>query len=108
MVQIISANRLTDGRIVYRDGAGHWTVDVTAAARFADKKALEPGLEAAKADMAVNLVVEIEAVELQGDGKTPVTMRDRIRVAGPSILETGASRINAGAPASSEQNDVSI
>jgi hypothetical protein len=107
MLQILSANRLTDGRIVFRDASGAWGSDLAAAARFDSKEAVAAGLEAAKADMAANLVIEVEAIEVKDGprGLEPITMRDRIRVAGPSVLEKAAP---IPAPIKSEQNDVSI
>ena len=110
MIQIISANRLTDGRIVYRDAGGVWRTEIAAAARLTDKAALDSAMDGARTDMAANLVIEVEAIELSKDGAHPVaaTMRNRIRMSGPSILETGARATTTASAVKSEQNDVSI
>lgn len=107
MPTIISANRLLDGLVVFRDPSGKWTTDSAAAARFGSKDELEQGLAAARADLAANLVVEIEPVEMKEgpDGPIAVTMRDRVRLSGPSILMAPKP---VARPVPSEQNDVSI
>ncbi len=122
MLQVISANRLTDGRIVYRAATGAWVPAIADAARHSSKEEAALALEAAKGDVAANIVIEVEPVELREGpgGLTPVTMRDKIRVAGAptmpfapqdSVSQKSAGQDSAGtAPASvkNEQNDVSI
>ncbi len=107
MLTIISANRLIDGLIVFRDAEGGWTTAAAKAMRFTSKEDLEKGLEQARADFAANKVVEIEPVELKEgpDGPVAVTMRDRVRLSGPSILQAQKA---PAPPVPSEQNDVSI
>ena len=107
MPHIVSANRLTDGRIVFRTAAGGWDEALPAALLLNSKAELEAAMESARADMAANRVVEVEAVEVRTEpgGLTAVTMRDKIRIAGPSVLTPSAPH---PAPARSEQNDVSI
>ncbi len=108
MLQIITANRLTDGRIVYRKAPGVWVGDIASAARCTTKEEAAAAMDSAKVDFAANLVVEIEAIEVKDGpgGLTAVTNRDRIRVAGgPTIL---VSAPPAGTAINSEQDDVSI
>lgn len=106
MPSIISANRLIDGRIVFLAPSGEWTHEVAAAARYADQAALSAGLARAHADQAANVVVEIEAVALREEADAlPITLRDRIRLTGPSIFQSGAPD---RPPAPSEHDDVSI
>jgi hypothetical protein len=107
MLTIISANRLIDGLIVFRDSGGHWTTEFAAARRYTSKEDLESGLESARADIAANKVIEIEPIEMKDGpgGSVAVTMRNRVRLSGPSILQAKQTP----APAvPSEQNDVSI
>ena len=107
MLTIISANRLIDGLIVFRDGGGEWSTEFAAARQFTSKEDLEAGLEAARADFAANKIVEIEPIELKDgpDGPVAVTMRNRVRLSGPSILHAKQTPAKA---VPSEQNDVSI
>lgn len=107
MPQIISANRLLDGRIVFRAASGAWVANPAEAALYAGKDELAAGLAAAQADFAANLVIEIEAVEVKvsGDAVSAVTMRDKVRFAGPSVLQSAPP---SPVPVANEQNDVSI
>ncbi len=84
----LTANRLGDGVVVFLDGSGDWTTDISAAvvARTPEEAR---ALEARGArDAARNLVVDPYLVEVREgvDGLAPVRMRERERVAGPSIL----------------------
>ncbi len=108
MLQIISANRLTDGRIVFRKAPGIWVGDIASAAQCATKEEAAAALDSAKADFVANLVIEVEAIEMKDGpaGLVPVTNRDRIRVAGgPTIA---VSTPPAPTAIKSEQDDVSI
>lgn len=85
MPHVISANRLTDGAVVYRTAAGGWTPEIGAAARLeADD---DDALARARADEAVNLVVDVVRVETRADtsGLHAVTLRERIRATGPTV-----------------------
>ena len=108
MLQIISANRLTDGRIVYRKGPGVWVGDIDSATRATSKEEAAAALDAAKADVTANLVVEVEPVDVTevGGRLKALSMRDKIRVAGAPTMPVKATP--ASVPSQSEQNDVSI
>ncbi|MBW7850711.1 MAG: DUF2849 domain-containing protein [Rhodospirillales bacterium] len=79
--RIVTANRLRDGRVVFLTGAG-WSSDVAKA------QALSP----AEAEAALELVsmgprtevIAAYATEIDADG-LPKRVRERIRVAGPSV-----------------------
>lgn len=92
-VEIVTANRLSDGRVVFLAADG-WTRDIAAALVPADKEALDAALARAAADAAANLVVEPYAIAVRRDGATlvPERLRERIRVGGPT---TGSSRLPA-------------
>ena len=55
---IITANRLDDGLVVYFQSLGKWTLDIQAATAIADGE-LEGALVLAKKDSAARLVVGI-------------------------------------------------
>ena len=88
MVKLVSANRLGDGVVVYVDAAGHWVESIDAAARLESADTVEAALVAARADEALNLVVEAFVVDavLEADHVRATTLRDRIRASGPTIV----------------------
>jgi hypothetical protein len=82
MVQMLTANRLIDGRVLYwREGG--WVEGLEEAERFTDSPAAEAAFAAAKDFVARNLVVNPYLFEIK-DGR-PVKEREIIRAAGPSV-----------------------
>jgi hypothetical protein len=94
-MEVITANSLGDGRVVFQTGTG-WAHDIAAAEILASKEALEAALARANADASSNRVVEPYAIEVKRDGGrlVPVKLRERIRAEGPT---TGHSK--DGSPA---------
>jgi hypothetical protein len=86
-MQIVTANRLTDGLVVFRKSDGAWSTLVQEAGVVSEKPALEAALAAAGADAAARLIVEPYAidVELSAGDLRPKTLRERIRAAGPTV-----------------------
>jgi hypothetical protein len=86
---IITANRLGDGVVVFLDFEGAWSENIAEAvvARSPDEvRALE---DRGSYDAAHNLVVEpylIEVREVAGRIE-PIRYRERVRAAGPTILD---------------------
>lgn len=87
MPQVISANRLGDGIIVFLAKGGNWVESLAGAEIFADKTGAEAGLAAAGAAMAANIIIEITPfdVDITSAGPVPRHIRDRIRSAGPTV-----------------------
>ena len=87
-MHIITANRLTDGLVVFRTGAGRWSEAIAGAERLEDEAAVEAALESALADARANRVVDPYAVKVvvPATGKYPVPtrLRERIRADGPT------------------------
>jgi len=88
-ISVLTANRLGDGIVVFLDFEGAWSEDIALAvvARDPDEaRALE---DRGAYDSARNLVVEPYLVEVReaGGNLTPIRYRERVRVAGPSILD---------------------
>ena len=85
--QIVTANRLGDGRVVYLAGDGAWRefIDTSRVAR-SDSEAALLVAEAARAvdDRQVVAPYLIE-VETDNASVTPVRYRERLRALGPSI-----------------------
>lgn len=80
--QIITANRLSDGLVVFRAADGTWSELFTQAARF-DEDAIANALTDASAE--VTRVVGAYAVPLADDTGLPARIRERIRLLGPSV-----------------------
>jgi hypothetical protein len=88
-ISVLTANRLSDGAVVFLDFDGVWVESLRGAvvARSPDEaRALE---SRGTFDAARNIIVEPYLVEMNesADGSlTPVRFRERVRLAGPSIL----------------------
>jgi hypothetical protein len=88
MSKIISANRLSDGLVVYFAAEGTWTLDIAGAKSFATEAELDAGLKFAKSDEKRNLVVDPFAVAVEAAGAkavAPLSLRNAIRAKGPTI-----------------------
>jgi Protein of unknown function (DUF2849) len=82
---VVTANRLTDGAVVYRGANGQWTPELPGAAVVTTSDAAMALLTAARAD-AVRVVDAYVAPVVLADGKPrPGNLRERIRAAGPTI-----------------------
>ena len=92
MPDVITANRLADGVVVFQSADGTWTEDFKFAAVLADAQATAVALARAKEDEANNLVVDAYAtpvVERNGHF-VPKALREAIRATGPTT-PTGSS-----------------
>jgi hypothetical protein len=88
-ISVLTANRLGDGIVVFLDFEGAWSENLAEAvvARSPDEvRALQ---DRGSYDAEHNLVVEPYLVEVReaGGNLTPIRYRERVRVAGPSILD---------------------
>jgi hypothetical protein len=87
MPKAVTANRLTDGIVVFYDPAFHWVESLQAAALFATKQECAAALERAKADIDRNLIIdpfEFDVIVENGVIRA-AHMRDAIRANGPTI-----------------------
>jgi hypothetical protein len=86
MSEVITANRLTDGVVVFRAGGG-WVEDFAEAAVYEDDEAAKAALARAREDEAGNLVVDAYpvVVEMRAGHYAPKALREAIRAAGPTI-----------------------
>ncbi|GLK68464.1 DUF2849 domain-containing protein [Hansschlegelia plantiphila] len=86
-IQVVTANRLDDGVVVYLDPAGGWTERLGAAAPLEGPEALEAGLAAGKKAETDRAVVESYAIDVarDGGGLRALRLRERIRAEGPTI-----------------------
>ena len=85
-VQILTANRLSDGEVVYWR-AGEWVEGLDAAEVFSDKAAADAALKAADGSVTDRLVVSpyLFDVRVEGGAIRPVKEREIIRAAGPTV-----------------------
>ena len=94
--QIISANRLTDGIVVYLTEAGDWTERIDAALIVNDETAVSAAATAAAA-VARQHVVDPYPVEIDDAGGTrrPTRFREFIRAQGPTVRrDLGKQAVN--------------
>jgi len=82
-LQVASANRLSDGVVVYLDDFGQWTRRLDRAALARDKSEGEILLQRARAE-AVNVVEPFLVAVSEDDGGTlePLSLREKIRASG--------------------------
>jgi hypothetical protein len=85
--QIVTANRLADGVVVFPDAGGDWAEDFGRAAVHADAAAVEAALALAGEAVARSLVVDPYAVEveLRNGHYAPKALREAIRASGPTV-----------------------
>lgn len=91
-MQFVTANRLIDGLVVFRDADGRWVEDFGAVA-ILTKEAAATALAAAEADVVARLIVGPYAVDvIEVDGRhEPKAQREKIRVTGPTAGSEAAA-----------------
>jgi hypothetical protein len=87
-LSVITANRLSDGAVVFLDFEGTWNTDFTQSSVASSPDEVRALEDRGTYDAQRNLVVEPYLVEVREiDGSLlPLRQRERVRVAGPSIL----------------------
>lgn len=92
----ITANRLSDGRVVFLSKTGDWSPSVDDAALFSDGSELEDALAFGKTQQEVQIIVDSYAIDMEVDGERalPVRLRERIRALGPTTAYGEAERAN--------------
>jgi sulfite reductase (NADPH) hemoprotein beta-component len=96
-LQAVTANRLTDGAVVYLLANETWSSALEHAALAGSEEAAQRLLSfaAAASERAIVVNPYLIAVSVEADGVHPTSLRERIRRAGPS-----ASVLSAAANAS--------
>jgi hypothetical protein len=97
LTQIVTANRLIDGIVVFQDQAGGWSEDFARAAAHEDAAA---ALARAGEDVAASLVVDPYAieVELRNGHYVPKALREAIRASGPTVRRDLGKQADGLAP----------
>jgi hypothetical protein len=94
--QVLTANRLIDGDVVYWR-AGAWVEALAEAEVFADAPEAEAAVAAASRFVVENLVVNPYLFELKGN--RPAKEREIIRALGPSVRsDVGKQALGLGGP----------
>ncbi len=85
-LEIVSANRLIDGRVVYLARDGGWSESIVDGRTARDEEESTALLAEAERAAAAGLVVAPYLVSLADDGGAfaPLRLRERIRLFGPS------------------------
>ena len=97
MAHAVTANRLVDGRVVFRRPDGIWSLAL-AEAGFAPSEAdAKPLLDAAHIDAAAQIIVDPYLIEVDRSGAAPrpVKLREAIRAFGPTIAYAPAALLEA-------------
>lgn len=110
MSEIVTANRLIDGIVVFQDAAGGWSEDFARAAILKDAKSTKAALGVAKSDEARDLIVEpyAVAVEFRNGHFVPKALRELIRASGPTIHPEMGKQAQGLAPVLVEKPHVSL
>ena len=100
MPDVITANRLTDGVVVFQTVGASWTEDFNRAAVLPDPQATASALARAKQDETNNIVVEPYAivVEERNGHLAPKALREAIRASGPTIRRDLGTQARGQAP----------
>ncbi len=86
-MQMIIANRLIDGRVVFMDDSGGWVNEIADGLLLAGKQDAAERLLTAQQAVEENMVVDPYLIDVSADGGRlrPVLVRERIRAFGPSV-----------------------
>ena len=100
MPDVITANRLADGVVVFQTSDSGWSEDFNRAAVRPDATAAAAALARAKEDEAANLVVDAYffPVEIRNGHVAPKALREAIRAAGPTIRRDLGKQAEGKAP----------
>lgn len=86
-MQVVTANRLADGLVIFLSDHDAWSEDLSRACIAADKAAAEALLAAAERAVNAQTVVGPYLIDITDNAGSlaPVQLRERIRAAGPTI-----------------------
>jgi hypothetical protein len=110
MSDIITANRLIDGIVLFQESGGGWAEDFAYAAIYPDAAATKAALDLAKEDERQDLIVEpyAVAVELRNGHFAPKALRELIRATGPTVRLDLGKQAQGQAPVLLEKPHVSV
>jgi len=87
MLQVVTANRLVEGDVVYLTEGGQWSERLGDACRADDKQKADALMETAEQAVAAQLVVAPYAIDVTTENGTvrALQYREQIRASGPTI-----------------------
>jgi len=87
MSHAVTANRLADGRVVFRTPDGSWSGRISDAAVADSEAAAAPALSGAQSDADNQIIVDpyLIEIDLSGPAPRPARLREAIRAFGPTI-----------------------
>ncbi len=96
--QIVTANRLADGAVVYLTSAGAWADDIEQGHVAKDAEEAEQLLAIAETAVEARLVVDPYAIKITfAEGRSdPLSAREFIRSRGPSVRPDLGKQAEAG------------
>ncbi|MGO4871167.1 MAG: DUF2849 domain-containing protein [Roseiarcus sp.] len=100
MSEIVTANRLVDGVVVFLNAEGGWDEDFARAAVYADSDAVKAALALGAEAVARGLIVDPYAilVELRNGHYAPKALREAIRASGPTVRRDLGKQAQGQAP----------
>ncbi|MBK8909066.1 MAG: DUF2849 domain-containing protein [Rhodospirillales bacterium] len=98
--QVVTANRLADGRVVYLAGSGDWSSRIGDSQVAADPDTAAQIMATADAAAAQQIVVEpyLIPVVTENGLVRPIRYRERIRAGGPSVQPASSAQAKDAAP----------
>ena len=102
MPDVITANRLADGVVVFQTADQSWSEDFNRAAVRPDAESTKAALARAQEDEAQNFVVDPYAVpvEIRNGHVVPKALREAIRATGPTVRRDLGKQAEGHAPLS--------
>ena len=87
MLQVVTANRLVEGDVVYLTEDGQWSERLDDACRADDKQKADALMETAEQAVAAQFVVAPYTIDVTAEGGTvrALRYREQIRASGPTI-----------------------
>lgn len=82
---VVTANRLSDGAVVYRTADGEWTTELDRSAIVSTASAATELLTSARGDGNRAVDVYLAPVKVERDKVLPGNLREIIRMQGPTI-----------------------
>jgi hypothetical protein len=97
MAQAVTANRLGDGRVVFRTADGGWSLSIGQAGLSAGEAEAATALDGGMQDQARQIVVDpyLIEVDVSGASPRPAKLREAIRAFGPTIAYAPAELLEA-------------
>lgn len=97
---MITANRLSDGLVVFQTAAGGWSEDFHQGAVIGDEAEKAAALDKAAASAAANEIVDPYWIdlELRGGHYVPKALREAIRASGPTMRRDLGKQAHGQAP----------